>query len=130
MIKSINQPWAISDKHRSRYGSIWADIDFIFNDKISSENFKIDPMNTVIGDLELCGRHMTLTYKDLIGYTKSLSTQIDNLYAEGLSKTETFEVTIKGLQFDLKIHELSKLQTTISDACSSALKGYEIGLYL
>jgi hypothetical protein len=45
MIKSINQPWAISDKFQNKYGDIWTNIDFIMHDKISAENFKTDPMN-------------------------------------------------------------------------------------
>tara|TARA_Y100000389_G_C17458584_1_gene519939 strand:- start:1422 stop:1814 length:393 start_codon:yes stop_codon:yes gene_type:complete len=130
MIKSVNHPWAISDKYRTRYGNTWADIDFVFSDRITSDNFKTDPMATVIGNLEVCGQSLTMTYKDLISYAKSLNTQINNLYAEGVDKTETLSVTIKGREFDIKIIELSKIYSTISEACSSALKGYEIGLYL
>ena len=130
MIKSVNHPWAISDKYRTRYGNTWADIDFVFSDRITSDNFKTDPMATVIGNLEVCGQSLTMTYKDLISYAKSLNTQINNLYAEGVDKSETLSVTIKGREFDIKIIELSKIYSTISEACSSALKGYEIGLYL
>lgn len=130
MIRSVNHPWAISDKYRTRYGNVWADIDFEFSDKITADNFKTDPMSTIIGDLKICGQSLTMSYKDLISYTKSLNTLVNNLYAEGVIKTDVFPVTVKGRQFDLKMHELSKLQTTISDASASALKGYEIGLYL
>jgi hypothetical protein len=130
MIKSVNHPWAISDKYRTRYGNTWADIDFVFSDRITSDNFKTDPMATVIGNLEVCGQSLTMTYKDLISYTKSLNTQINNLYAEGVDKTETLSVTIKGREFNVKMIELSKIYSTISEAAASALKGYEIGLYL
>ena len=29
MTNSINQPWAISDDFRTRYGNTWADLDFV-----------------------------------------------------------------------------------------------------
>jgi hypothetical protein len=130
MINSINQPWAISDKYRERYGNTWADIDFEFNNKISSEHFKTDPMAVVIGELQLCGQSLTMTYKDAIGYAKSLSTQISSIYTEGFAKSDLFEVTIKGRTFQLKMIELSKLKSTISETVDTILKGYEIGLYL
>ena len=28
MTSSINQPWAISEKHKSKYGRIWSEMDF------------------------------------------------------------------------------------------------------
>ena len=56
MTHSINQPWAISDKFRGRYGDVWADLDFVFNNKISAEVFKEDPMNTEIGYLSISNK--------------------------------------------------------------------------
>jgi hypothetical protein len=55
MIKSVNHPWGISDKKRKQLGDTWADIDFIFQDKVSAENFKEDPMNCTIGYLQVAG---------------------------------------------------------------------------
>ena len=40
MTHSINHPWGISEKHRSRYGELWANLDFVFADKISNDLFK------------------------------------------------------------------------------------------
>ena len=37
MLKSINQPWAISDKYANRYGNTWTNLDFVFEDKILEE---------------------------------------------------------------------------------------------
>jgi hypothetical protein len=130
MINSINQPWAISDKYRERYGNTWADIDFEFNNKITSEHFKTDPMSVVIGELQICGQSLPLTYKDAIGYTKSLNTQITSIYTEGFAKSDVFDITIKGRTFQLKMIELSKLKTTISETVDTVMKGYEIGIYL
>lgn len=45
MLKSINQPWAISEKYANRYGITWTNLDFVFEDKISEENFKTDPID-------------------------------------------------------------------------------------
>ena len=42
MLKSINQPWAISEKIANRYGETWTNLDFVFEDKISEENFTTD----------------------------------------------------------------------------------------
>ena len=33
MLKSINQPWAISEKYVNRYGTTWTNLDFVFEDK-------------------------------------------------------------------------------------------------
>ena len=39
MKKSVNKPWAISDKYRNKYGVIWSDMDFEINPKISTYQF-------------------------------------------------------------------------------------------
>ena len=36
MLKSINQPWAISDKIANRYGNTWTNLDFVFDCKKAS----------------------------------------------------------------------------------------------
>ena len=66
MTKSINQPWAISSAHQTRYGQLWTDLDFIFENKISAENFKTDPMNCLIGRLNIANQNIHMYYKDLI----------------------------------------------------------------
>jgi len=35
-MNSINQPWAISDKFISKYGKIWSEMDFKFNEKLTN----------------------------------------------------------------------------------------------
>ena len=66
MTRSINQPWAVSDKFRNRYGDTWADLDFVFNEKISAEVFREDPMNTKIGVLEIFNQKITFRYKNTL----------------------------------------------------------------
>ena len=130
MTTSINQPWAITDKFRQRHGDVWADLDFVMQSKISAENFKTDPMNVVIGVLHVAGQQIAMRYKDLISYAKSLSTLTNNLYTETISKNEKFEVSVKGRNFMLSRHEIRKLNETIHDASTAAIRGYELGLYL
>jgi hypothetical protein len=128
--KSINHPWGVSDKFRTRYGNTWADLDFVFEAKISAENFSDDPMNTTIGELHIAGQHILMRYKDLIAYAKLYNTLSDNLYAEKLSKDTTMEISIKGRNFMLNKQEIGKLSTTLDDATKTAIKGYQLGLYI
>lgn len=130
MLKSINQPWAISEKYANRYGETWTKMDFVFEDKISAENFKTDPMNCTIGTLFVAGQKIAMRYKDLISYSKSLDTMTANMYATRPSKTDTFTVDIKGRVVTLAKHEVSKLNDTIAEAYQSTIRGYELGLYL
>jgi hypothetical protein len=127
---SINHPWGVSDKFRTRYGNTWADLDFVFEAKISEENFKTEPMNTTIGELQIAGQHISMRYKDLIAYTKLFDTLSGNLYAERTSKDATTEVSIKGRTFMLNKQEISRLSTTLDDAVNAAIKGYQLGLYI
>jgi hypothetical protein len=90
MTTSINHPWAISDKFRSRYGNTWADLDFTFEPKISEEIFREDPMNVMMGSIHIVTTAIPMRYKDLISYTKSVGILAANLYAERPAKTETF----------------------------------------
>jgi hypothetical protein len=87
-------------------------------------------MNTLIGTLQIAGQTINMRYKDLISYAKSIETLSTNLYAERVNKKETFQVSIKGRNFDLTCQEIGKLSQTINEASSSALRAYEIGLYL
>ena len=130
MTHSINQPWAISEKYANRYGSTWTNLDFIFEDKISAENFKTDPMNCTMGQLNVAGLHIKMRYKDLISYSKSFNTLINNIYGNKISKTESFPVDIKGRTVMLVKHEIAKLNETINDALDVAMRSYELGLYL
>ena len=129
-MKSINQPWAISDKYAQRYGDLWTNLDFTFNDKISAENFKTDPMNTEIGSLKIAGQDIKMRYKDLLSYSKQLDTYAINVYASRPKKTDTFTVEIKGRNFVLAKHEIGKLSETLTEASKASLHAYEIGLYL
>jgi hypothetical protein len=130
MTTSINQPWAISDKMRNRYGNTWADLDFTFEPKISAEIFGEDPMNVIMGSIHIVTTSIPMRYKDLISYTKSVGTLSTNLYSERIGKTETFEVSIKGRVFMLNRMEIGKLYETLNDSTNTALKAYALGLYL
>jgi hypothetical protein len=125
---SINQPWAISDKIRNRYGNTWADIDFTFNEKISQEVFREDPMNTLIGTLEVAGAKIKFKYKDLIGYTKSTAEQAAS-YCKIKNET-TFPIDIKSFTLQLTPHEITRVAETLHDAMTTVTRAYELGLYL
>jgi len=127
---SINHPWGISDKFRARYGEVWANLDFVFENKISEENFKTDPMNTTLGTLHVAGHQLPMRYKDLLSYSKSLDIFTNNMYAEKVGKTELMLISIKGRELTLCRHEVAKLNSTISEAAESAMRAYELGLYL
>ena len=128
-MKSINHPWAISEKYQERYGTIWSTLDFVFAEKISEENFKTDPMNTPIGELFIYNQKINMLYKDLVNYSKSVKTMMDEAYITG-TKNDTYDVRIKSQTFSLKRHELRKLVETLSEATSSSMRAYELGLYL
>lgn len=130
MTNSINQPWAISDDFRTRYGNTWADLDFIVEAKISAENFKTDPMNCTIGHLSIFNQKIYMRYKDLISYSKSVSTLAGNVYANRPGKEATFPVDVKGRTLVLRKHEIGKLAQTLSDALEVSMRSYELGLYL
>ena len=130
MTKSINQPWAISIEYQNRYGELWYNLDFIMEDKISAENFKSDPMVCLIGKLHVAGQQIRMTYKDLILYAKEIATASIDAYETKPDKHATFNVEIKGRSFNMKKHELSKLSQTINDALHTAIRSYELGLYL
>jgi hypothetical protein len=130
MTNSINHPWGISEKHRSRYGELWANLDFVFADKISNDLFKEDPMNTHIGHLEIVNQKIKMRYKDLIFLSKNLQEKYNNMLFDKNSKDQTYPIDIKGQTFQLKRHEFSRLTETIAEATESTLRGYEVGLYL
>jgi hypothetical protein len=130
MTHSINQPWAITDKFRAKYGDVWADLDFVFNDKISAEVFKEDPMNTEIGHLEIFNQKIKFRYKDLISLTKVFTEKYSNVVAEKPAKDYVYNIEIKSYTFSLRKHEIGRLAETISEAASVTIRSYELGLYL
>jgi hypothetical protein len=125
---SVNQPWAISDKIRNRYGATWADIDFTFNEKISQEVFHEDPMNTPMGTLEVAGAKIKFKYKDLIAYTKSVAEQAVT-YSRDKSGTR-YPFEFKSATVQLTSHELTRVAETLHDAMTTTTRAYELGLYL
>lgn len=126
---SINHPWAISDKIRYRYGDVWANLDFVFQDKISENVFKSDPMNTTIGQLYIYNQQLDMIYKDLINYAKSVRIMTNEAYVNG-EKNASYDVRLKSQTFTLTRHELSKLADTLEEASTTAMRAYELGLYL
>jgi hypothetical protein len=130
MTHSINQPWAISDKFRARYGEVWADLDFVFNEKISAQVFKEDPMNTEIGSLEIYNQRIKLDYKDLTRLSKSLNETYAKVVSEKPGKDSAYNVDIKSYTFSLRKHEIGRLADTITEATAATLRSYELGLYL
>ena len=130
MTNSINQPWAISEKYVKRYGDTWANLDFIFEAKISADNFKTDPMSCLIGQLCIFNQTISLSYKDLINLSKNINTLSENVYAQRPKQDDVFYVDIKGYTFSLRKHEIGKLAQTLTDALEVSMKKYELGLYL
>lgn len=129
MIKSINHPWAISDKFRSRYGEVWSNLDFVFLDKISKDLFKTDPMNLLIGHLHVHNQQIKMTYKDLLNYSKTIRTSSNEAYLSGI-KNESYNIRLKSQNFILQRHELGRLADTLEEASASVIRAYELGLYL
>jgi len=128
MIKSVNHPWGISDKKRKQLGDTWADIDFVFQDKMSAENFKEDPMNCTIGYLQVAGMSIKMKYKDLIAYEKSIMDQANRTY--NANREASFSVEIKTYTLNLRPHEIEKLSETLQDSLTSCMRAYELGLYI
>jgi hypothetical protein len=128
MIKSVNHPWGISDKIRNRNGNTWADIDFVFQDKMSAEVFKEDPMNCTIGQLHVAGCVIKMKYKDLITYSKSVQEQAGRTRDSG--KDSVFSVDVKTYTITLRPHEIQRLSETLHDSLTSCMRAYELGLYL
>ena len=128
MIKSVNHPWVISDKKRKQLGDTWADIDFIFQDKMSAENFKEDPMNCTIGYLQVAGISIKMKYKDLIATEKSVLDQANRTY--NANPEDSFSVDIKTYTMNLRPHEIEKLAETLKDSLTSCMRAYELGLYI
>jgi len=128
MTKSVNQSWAVSQKFRNRYGSTWADLDFFFKDRIYSNTFKSDPMNTNVGALQIEGMSLPFKYKDLIMYNKKATKLGAQTHRSDIA--EKFAVDIKSKTFMLNRQEINRLRETLDDALTTVQRSYELGLYL
>jgi hypothetical protein len=128
MIKSVNHPWGISDKKRKQLGDTWADIDFVFQDKMSAENFKEDPMNCTIGYLQVAGMSIKMKYKDLIASEKSIMDQANRTHTA--NSDTSYSVDIITYTMNLRPHEIEKLSETLQFSLTSCMRAYELGLYL
>ena len=128
MLKSVNHSWGITPKFRQKYGDTWADIDFYFEDKVSSDRFRTDPLNCVVGTLHVSKQNFKFTYKDLISHTSGVSNAIKKTYI-----TESFSVIpfdIKSKTVLLSRSEANRLSATLDDALTTVQRAYELGLYL
>ena len=130
MKKSVNKPWAISDKYRNKYGSIWSDMDFEINPKISTYQFKNDPLNTNIGELKICGKTIPMQYKQLLSAANVTADSAKAVYFEKPEKWEKFAINVLNQELYLKKHEIGKLAETLEDTADIIIKTYELGLYL
>lgn len=125
-MNSVNQPWAISDKYREKYGNTWAEIDFEFKD-ILEKNFLENPQSTVIGTLIVAGQREEVTMRDLSFMQTVLKTSIAE--AVQLPMNE-HEVKLKSKYIRLNVTELNRLYETIEDTITSIQRKYQLGLYL
>ncbi len=130
MKKSVNKPWAISDKYRNKYGSIWSDMDFEINPKISTYQFKNDPLNTNVGVLKICGKTIPMQYKQLLSAANVTADSAKAVYFEKPEKWEKFAINVLNQELYLKKHEIGKLAETLEDTTEIISKSYELGLYL
>ncbi len=130
MKKSVNKPWAISDKYRNKYGVIWSDMDFEINPKISTYQFKNDPLNTNVGVLKICGKTIPMQYKQLLSAANVTADSAKAVYFEKPEKWEKFAINVLNQELYLKKHEIGKLAETLEDTAEIISKSYELGLYL
>ena len=130
MNKSVNQPWAISDKYKNKYGRIWSDMDFEINPRISTYQFKNDPLNINVGELKICGKTIPMKYKQLLSAVNTTSDQAKAVYFEKPEKWEKFAINVVNQELYLKKHEVGKLAETLEDTADIIAKTYELGLYL
>jgi hypothetical protein len=87
-------------------------------------------MSTLIGQIHCAGQQINMTYRDLLANSKTIEVLSVNLYSERVNKSETFEVNIKGSRFMLNCTEIGRLSDTLKEAANSAMRAYELGLYL
>ncbi len=125
-MNSVNQPWAISDKHRARYGNTWADMDFEVK-QLPAQAFQDNPMSVVIGTLIVAGRKVDVTLTDLTNVQTFLESVIAQIYS---SEATTHEVRIKSTYVHLNVTEINRLIETINDSITTVTRKYQLGLYL
>ena len=125
-MNSVNQPWAISDKYRSRYGEVWANIDFEFN-SVSEKLFHDSPMSTIVGRLIVANVCEDMSMNDL-GITQAAFKNLINESA--FASGNTCEVRIKSKYVMLNKPEATRLFETIEDATTTITRKFQLGLYL
>lgn len=124
-MNSLNQPWAISNKQRARFGNTWADIDFEFG-QLSEKNFEDEPYLTVVGTLSVAKQHVQVNLRDLTEIQSNFKTMIpDAKILKG-----THEVRIKTAYVQLTVSEMNRVYETVEDAITSIQRKYQLGLYL
>ena len=102
-MNSVNQPWAISDKYREKYGNTWAEIDFEFKD-ILEKNFL---------EIQMKGMDHYVFIKE--------NGKAQVVYEEGRWVAEHIRTAI--LKFNYEIDKIDKL--FIRDFTDAELKEYE-----
>ena len=124
-MNSVNQSVAVSDKFRDRYGDTWANMDF-YPAKLNLRVFRMSPMDYIVGRLKIAGKSIEMSYKNLLSYETKISTMIDVVYTDKYS--DSWEVQISGIKFDLQKHEFTKLFETLRDAKITIQRKYQLGL--
>ena len=127
MNSSINQPWAISDKFKTRYGKIWSEMDFEINNNISNYHFRNDPLNTPVGVLYVCGKQIKMKYKQLLSAANVVSEYANAVYFNKPSKDQRFAIEFGDNTLILKKHEVGKLSQTLQDSADIIIKSYQLG---
>jgi hypothetical protein len=127
MTSSINQPWAISDKQKKRYGKTWATMDFEINRNVYESTFLEDPMNVEIGSLFIAGKTIKMRYKHLLGTQQKVSNSITERIT---NSNNEYVIDIANQDFTLSLIEVKKLKETLQDAINVIQKRYVMGLYL
>ena len=128
-MNSINHPWGITDKFRTKYGQTWSDMDFIVS-KINSYHFRNNPLDTVVGTLHIAHKEIKLTYKELLSASKNSSDMLKSVYFERIAKDVNVVIDINNISLYLKKHELARLTETLADSIGCIDKSYQLGLYL
>jgi len=129
MTGSINQPWAISEKFVQRYGTTWANTDFVMNEVYESQ-FKTDPMDLKVGTLHVGSAKIGFKYKYLLSETQRFKQLINGMYATKTPKDQKFHLEIANREFILQKHEIAKIAETLEFALDAIQRRYQLGLYL
>ena len=125
-MNSINLSFAVPDKLRDRYGNVWADLDFIVK-PMNLDIFKKRPMETIVGTLLIAGSKIKIEYKDLFKLETKLNNLLNTVYS-AKDREVKYPVDIKGMSFQLRQHEITRLYETIVDAKITIQRKYELGV--